>query len=113
QQTRGDSRRAIRGLPGCARRTKGEIMNPENPVSCPECGDSGIDRREFFKVAGAAVIGTAAAVLTESPAESIGRATAIKSATGTPESLVKTLYNSLNEKQKGAIALPWEDKRRK
>lgn len=85
-----------------------------NATRCPECEaapagiEEGLTRREFLKAAGGAVaLASAASAL---PAASAAHAAPVRP--GAPESLVKTLYNSLTPGQKEAVALPWEDKRR-
>jgi hypothetical protein len=82
---------------------------------CPECDDN-ISRREFFKAAGGAVVTAVAAAATvtmAAPAYATPRlAMAAPLPTGAPESLVKTLYNTLSETQKAAVALPWDNPKR-
>ncbi|SVC76607.1 uncharacterized protein METZ01_LOCUS329461, partial [marine metagenome] len=53
------------------------------------------NRRSFLQTAGAATLGAAAIPATASPRMS-------------SESLVKKLYDSLNEKQRKAVAFPWD-----
>jgi hypothetical protein len=67
--------------------------------NCPDCDSDGfeLDRRHFIRVAGA----TAAAVALPT----IGRSAEVK---GTPETLVKTLYDSLTEQQKKEVAFAWD-----
>jgi hypothetical protein len=67
--------------------------------SCPVCDsdDFELDRRHFIRVAGATA---AAAAL---PA--IARGAEVK---GAPETLVKTLYDSLAENQKKEVAFAWD-----
>ena len=91
-------------------------------MNCPDC-DSTMDRREFLKTAGAAVVTAAAGVIGAESALAqpnsaltpalINQGAAIKPASGAPESLVKLLYNSLTPGQKEKVALPWDDKKRK
>jgi len=74
-------------------------MSQKTPV-CPVCDDDAVDfdRRHFMKLAGAAA---AAAALP----------TAIRAAESeksSPESLVKKLYDSLSEKQRGEVAFAWD-----
>jgi hypothetical protein len=73
-------------------------MSQENRV-CPVCDDSvDFDRRHFMKLAGA---GVAAAALP----------TVIRAADSdkrSPETLVKKLYDSLSEKQRGEVAFAWD-----
>jgi len=74
-------------------------MSKENRA-CPICDSDGVDfdRRHFMKLAGA---GVAAAALPTT----IHAAASEKS---NPESLVKKLYDSLSEKQKGEVAFAWD-----
>src|SRR5437763_17203362 len=97
----------------------------ERLVHCPECEESvpisadatGVTRREFFAATGAAVVATAAVVAAagSAPAYAVPRIpqAAKAVAAGAPESLVKTLYNTLTPDQKKKVALPWDDPKRK
>jgi hypothetical protein len=71
----------------------------QRPDSCPVCdGDRfDLDRRHFLKVAGAA---TAAVALPSALRAADDKAT--------PETLVKKLYDTLNEEQKKVIAFDWD-----
>lgn len=73
----------------------------KNNLSCPDCdGESfDLDRRHFMRVAGAAA---AVAAL-----PSVGRA-AESGEKGSPETLVKKLYESLSEKQRKEVAFAWD-----
>src|SRR5438552_2370900 len=62
-------------------------------MKCPEC-DCVMDRREFLRTAGAAVVATAAAGIIGTGPVAAAQAP-IQPAGGAPESLVKLLYNSL------------------
>jgi len=95
-------------------------MESKTSQSCPECGESieesgTISRRELFRAAGgAAVAATAFAVgggLLEPRAYATPRI-ATPAPAAAPESVVKTLFNSLNEKQRAAVAFPWTDEKR-
>jgi len=68
--------------------------------SCPVCdGDSlELDRRNFIKVAGATAAATALPTAIR----------AADAATGTPETLVKKLYDSLTEQQRKEVAFAWD-----
>lgn len=72
-------------------------MFKESKPGCPEC--EGISRRGFLKTVGGAAVALAAGSL---PA--VGAA---RPASGKPETLVKTLYDSLSEAQRKTVALPW------
>ena len=98
----------------------------ERLVQCPECdetvpirmdSDDPLTRREFFAATGVAVVATAAAVATAVSAPVYASPIlpqAAKAVSGaTPESLVKTLYNTLSNDQKKKVALPWDDPKRK
>ena len=56
-----------------------------------------LSRRSFLQTTGAAALGAAAIPAMASPKTS-------------SESLVKKLYDSLNEKQRKAVAFPWDYK---
>jgi hypothetical protein len=79
---------------------RSNAMSQPRSTSCPICDGDAIefDRRSFLKVAGAA---TTAAVL-----PSIARSA--EPAKGAPETLVKTLHDSLTEAQKKVIAFAWD-----
>src|SRR5262245_58021083 len=68
-------------------------------LSCPVCDGEALelDRRHFLKAAGAAA---AVAALT-------GAIRAADSSEKSPETLVKKLYESLNDSQKKVIAFAW------
>jgi len=72
---------------------------PKRNDSCPVCDSDGfeLDRRSFIRVAGATA---AAAAL---PA--MARGAEVK---GAPETLVKTLYESLTENQRKEVAFAWD-----
>jgi len=77
-------------------------MSEEKERGCPEC--EGITRREFLKS-----VGGAAAVLAAGSLPIAGSARPARAATtGKPETLVKTLYDSLSEAQRKVVAFPWE-----
>lgn len=89
---------------------------------CPDCeaADSTIPmdsmtRRELFRAAGGAaltaVAASAAMALPEAKAFAMPRVAPLPQ-TGAPESVVRTLYNSLNEKQRAAVAMPWTHEKR-
>jgi len=62
-------------------------------MKCPDC--DGFDRRQFLKTATAGSVGLAAAQ-------------AASKFTGTSETLVATLYNSLSPEQKKTVAFPFD-----
>lgn len=76
-------------------------MDRERDRACPEC--EGLTRRRFLKTAG----GAAAAVATGS-LPLLGEARPARAATGTPETLVKTLHDSLSETQRKTVLFPWD-----
>src|SRR5437868_3783892 len=83
---------------------------PHVPASCPDCGDSrSITRRELLKntAAGAATLAVAGAGIVTVGAPKIARA-AEAAAPAAPETLVATLFKSLNEEQKKAICFPFD-----
>jgi hypothetical protein len=68
---------------------------------------TGIERRDFLKTAGAVALGAGAMSILP-----VGRVWAVaansESARPAPESLVKTLYDSLSPKQREAICFAWD-----
>ncbi len=76
-------------------------MPHQHPAACPDCASAhAMDRREFLRVATAATVaaGIAPRVLaSDKPA-----------AKPQPETLVKQLYDSLNEKQRSVICFDWD-----
>lgn len=71
-----------------------------NRRNCPDCDSSSdVSRREFLKTAGAAAIVVGAAPLA-------ARAATLK--TSEPETIVKSLYESLNENQRKEICFAWD-----
>jgi hypothetical protein len=75
---------------------------PKKSASCPCCDDEpeGLSRREFLVTASAVVAATVGGLTPASaapPAE-----------TRTPETLVKVLFDSLNEKQRKTVCFDWD-----
>jgi len=68
-------------------------MKRESPMSCPDC--DALDRRGFLKTAALGSVGLAAAAATPK-------------FTGTSETLVATLYNSLTDAQRPKIVFPFD-----
>jgi hypothetical protein len=72
----------------------------QRPISCPDCEGQmpEFDRRQFLKVAGAtaAAAGLLPAVARGAESEK------------TPETLVKSLYDSLSESQRKVVAFDWD-----
>src|SRR5258708_3391100 len=91
-------------------------MEKPKVVRWPEC-DETISRRDFVSVAETAVVATSAAIVAGAQAPAYASPIlpqASKAAVaGTPESLVKVLYNTLTPEQKSKVALPWGDPKRK
>src|SRR5437588_9152730 len=90
-------------------------MNSTHRSVCPDCGEDVLpdlmSRREFLAAAGGAVaVATAAVIAPAAYAEPRIPQTPI---TGPPESVVKTLYNSLTDTQKGKVCLAWDNPLRK
>jgi hypothetical protein len=80
----------------------------EKQPACPVCdtGIEGVSRREFLKAAGAASLAVSATpIFARAADQSTSTVAATKPA---PESLVKTLYESLNESQKKAVCFDWD-----
>jgi hypothetical protein len=84
-------------------------MSEQRNVRCPECGESTeFDRRQFMKGVSAAAIAASAGVL---PGFATARVVwaAEEKTKATPETAVKRLYDSLNDKQKKVICKPFDD----
>lgn len=81
-------------------------MNKQRPKVCPECGEevAGLSRRDFVKTIGAAAVASTSA-LAGLAAPRPARAADSKAA---PESLVKRLYEGLDDKQRKVVCLPWD-----
>jgi hypothetical protein len=76
---------------------------PDYTRACPDCEPrTDLTRREFLRTVGGAAI-----ALTAGSLPLIGPAHAAKPA-GKPETLVKTLYDSLTEAQRKTVHFPWE-----
>src|SRR6266508_3198898 len=80
------------------------MNKPSLPPSCDCCGE--ISRREFLKTAVVGAATVAAAPLPVLAAERAGKAAAKKQ---TSETLVTTLYKSLNDGQRKLICFPFDD----
>src|SRR5688572_12748905 len=68
---------------------------------CPDCGETAesVSRREFLKAAGVAAVAVSTTPLwTRADAPESG---------STPETVVKTLFESLNEAQKKEVCFDW------
>jgi hypothetical protein len=74
-------------------------MTKKQNLSCPVCDDDSfeLDRRHFLKVAGAATAVAALPAVAKAASEQ-----------GTPETLVKKLYETLTDSQKKVIAFVWD-----
>lgn len=66
---------------------------------CPDC--KGVTRREFLKAIGGAALATTALPL-------LGAGAAQAARKSKPETLVKTLYDSLSETQRQTVLFPWD-----
>ena len=87
------------------------IDDTRHPHSaCPDCEESPArpDRREFFKTIGRTVGGVVLASAASRMLPAVAQAAPSK-ATANPETLVKTLYDSLTPKQKETICMPWDN----
>ncbi|MEP6755858.1 MAG: DUF3500 domain-containing protein, partial [Chthonomonadales bacterium] len=82
-------------------------MSIEKKV-CPDCAEP-VSRREFLQSAATVAVATAAAI---SAPRVFAQPRIAPLTADTPESLVKTLYNTLTESQKSAVVLPWEASKR-
>src|SRR5437867_1401820 len=88
-------------------RPRGHRMAQRKQQTCPDCDadDSpGVDRRGFLR---SVTAGTAAAV-GGLPLWAVPRAAAAPSPSSAAETLVKTLYGTLTEKQKKDICFGWD-----
>src|SRR5258708_8559742 len=84
-------------------------MSEQRKVRCPECDElAEVDRREFMKGVSTAALAASASVLPVFATPRLVSAAEEKSKT-TPETAVKRLYDSLNEKQKHVICKPFDD----
>lgn len=96
-------------------------MNEPTQIVCPDCleeadSQSGLTRRDFIRAAGAAVTSVATVAATgvlSTPRAYASPRLPLPDKVTEPESVVKTLFNSLTEKQKEAVALPWSNPARK
>jgi hypothetical protein len=81
-------------------------MNEQRPKICPECGEEAteLSRRDFVKSIGAAAVASTSA-LTGLAAP---RAAAAEGSATPPETLVKRLFDSLNDMQRETVCLPWD-----
>jgi hypothetical protein len=81
------------------------MSDPKDPRDCPDCDD--VSRRAFLKTVGSAALALGAGslpFLDLRPADAASRAPA----SSRPETLVKTLHNSLTETQRKTVLFPWE-----
>ncbi len=67
-----------------------------------------LSRRQFVSTAAAAMLAACAGAQAQ-----VAGSAKPSAAAGNPESLVKTLFETLTEKQKGLVLLPWSDPRRR
>lgn len=78
------------------------MIDPKDRRTCPDCDD--VSRRAFLKTVGGAALALSAGslpLLTSRPAGA--------TATGSkPETVVKTLHDSLTEEQRKAVLFPWD-----
>src|SRR5262245_16334252 len=84
-------------------------MDQAKKKVCPDCGEAvesvGLDRRDFFKSAAV----TAAAVATAGTSLwAVPKVTAAPTMSSAPETLVKVLYEKLNDAQKKEVCFPWD-----
>jgi Protein of unknown function (DUF3500) len=83
-------------------------MAEARKIICPECGEEAgsPSRRDFLKGVGAAAVAASANVL---PLFAVPRAVRAADPKAAPETIVKRLYDSLNDKQKEVVCLPWDN----
>ena len=77
------------------------LPDPKKTV-CPDC-DGGVDRRDFLRLAAAATATTAGGLLLPRTA-----AAAVPTPKSAAETAVKTLYETLSDKQKKTICFEWD-----
>src|SRR5688572_28144137 len=77
-------------------------MLPEKKIVCPDCEGSDLDRRGFLR--GVAAAATAGAL----GSFALPRAGAAPTAQSAAETLVKKLYDTLDEKQRKAVCFAWD-----
>jgi len=82
-------------------------MQQEKKIVCPDCDEevAGLDRRSFFQTVGAA---TAAAAAGGVSLWDVPTAQAAPTPHSGAETAVKTLYETLNDKQKKQICFDWD-----
>src|SRR5262245_29901882 len=87
------------------------MQQGQKKIVCPDCGDvvepAGLDRRDFLRNVTAAAAGLAAA---STGLFAVPRAVAQSTPTSKSETLVKALYATLSDDQKGVICFPWDHK---
>jgi hypothetical protein len=76
---------------------------PEHETPCPDCSAE-LNRREFINKVGTAAAGAAALPLFAVPRHSHAAAEAPR----TPETVVKALYESLSDEQRGYVCFSWD-----
>jgi hypothetical protein len=74
---------------------------PIEKSRCPDCSPE-LNRREFMSTVGTAAVGAGALPLFAVP----GRSSAVEKAA--PETVVKALYDSLSEEQRGQVCFRWD-----
>jgi hypothetical protein len=86
-----------------------EIVMQTPDKRCPDCEstDAAVSRRNFLAASGGVAL-AAAALPTWAMAKEAGSAAAKGVAGKAPESLVKTLYHSLNDSQKKQVCFAWD-----
>jgi len=87
------------------------MSKPRSVDSCPDCSDrAGFTRREFLKTtaAGVATLSVAGASIITVGSPKIAPAAEAAAMPAAPETLVATLFKSLNDKQKEEICFPFD-----
>jgi len=84
-------------------------MTPE-PLNCPDCqGPSReLDRRKFLTATAGAAAAAATWPIWTQAQQAATTTAAAGAATRTPETLVKSLYDTLNDQQRQAICFAWD-----
>src|SRR5262245_55508650 len=75
-------------------------------ISCPDC-DLMVDRRKFLKTAATGIAASVAAPRLGGPAP--GDSAPAATASPSSETLVTTLYRSLNEEQRKTVVFPFDN----
>jgi len=89
-------------------------MTEKPHVSCPDCEAAPVDlsRRDFLRTVGVTVGGIAVATAAPSLLPALAQGTAKAKPIAKPESLVKTLHESLSPAQRELLCMAWDHPKR-